>query len=166
MPLGQHLTYQQAGPQRGDIAMQVREIMSHPVHVTNLTTQSREAAKVMRDEHIGALPVMPVGENDRPLGIVTDRDIVVRAVAENRLPSNAAVSTVMSEGVYSCFEDDSLEEAGRIMAEHQVRRLPVMNRENRMVGIIAMADIARSGAKETEVQVIEGVSQPSDAPRH
>jgi CBS domain-containing protein len=145
--------------------MQVREIMSHPVHVTNLTTQCRDVAKRMRDEHIGALPVVPVGENDRLLGIVTDRDIVVRAVVENRLPSNAAVSTVMSEGAYYCHDDDSIEEAARLMAEHQVRRLPVLNRENRLVGIIAIADIARSGAKEAEEQAIEGVSQPSSQPR-
>jgi CBS domain-containing protein len=71
----------------------------------------------------------------------------------------------MSEGVYYCFEDDSLEDAARIMAEHQVRRLPVLNRDDRLVGIIAIADIARSGAKQAEEQAIEGVSQPSAQPR-
>ena len=145
--------------------MQIREMMSHPVHVTNLTTQSRDAARLMRDQHIGILPVVPVGENDRVVGMVTDRDIVVRAVAENRLPSNAAVSTVMSEGAYYCFEDDSPVDAARIMAEHQVRRLPVLNREQRLVGIISLGDLARRGVKEAEVMAIEGVSQPSDQPR-
>ena len=77
--------------------MQVSEIMSRQVFVANMTTTSRDAAKRMRDEHIGAMPVVPVEEPDRPVGMVTDRDIVVRAVAENRLPSNAAVSTVMSD---------------------------------------------------------------------
>jgi CBS domain-containing protein len=145
--------------------MHVGEIMSRPVVVTNLTTTSRDAARRMRDEHIGAMPVVPVGESDRPVGMVTDRDIVVRAVAENRLPSNAAVSTVMSEGVYTCFDDDSIEEAARIMAEHQVRRLPVLDRGERLVGIVAIADIARRGVKEAEERAIEGVSQPSDQPR-
>lgn len=145
--------------------MQVSEIMSQPVHVTNVTTQSREAAKLMRDEHIGCLPVVPVGENDRVVGMVTDRDIVVRAVAENRLPSNAAVSTVMSEGVYCCFTDDSLEKAAQVMAEHQVRRLPVLNHDQRLVGIVALADIARRGVKEAEALAIEGISRPSRAPR-
>jgi CBS domain-containing protein len=119
----------------------------------------------MRDKHIGSLPVVLAGENDRVVGMVTDRDIVVRAVAENRLPSNAAVSSVMSEGVYYCFEDDSLEDAARIMAEHQVRRVPVLNRDQRLVGIVSLGDLARRGVKEAEVMAIEGVSQPSDRPR-
>ena len=145
--------------------MQVAEIMSHPVIVTNLTTTSRDAARRMRDEHIGALPVVPVAEPDRPVGMVTDRDIVVRAVAENQLPSTAAVSKVMSVGVVTCFEDDTIEEAARLMAEHQVRRLPVMNRDGRLVGIVAIADIARSGAREAEELALEGVSQPTGRPR-
>ena len=145
--------------------MQVSEIMSRQDFVANLTTTSRDAAKRMRDEHIGAMPVVPVEEPDRPVGMVTDRDIVVRAVAENRLPSNAAVSTVMSEGVYTCFDDSSIDDAARIMAEHQVRRLPVLDRDGRLVGIISIGDIARSGAKEAEELALEGVSQPSDRPR-
>ena len=145
--------------------MQVREMMSHPVHVASLTTQSREAARLMRDERIGALPVVSAGEGERVVGIMTDRDIVVRAVAENRLPSDAAVSTVMSEGVYCCFEDDSLEQAARIMAEHQVRRVPVLSRDERLVGIVSLGDLARRGVKEAEVMAIEGVSRPSDKPR-
>jgi CBS domain-containing protein len=97
--------------------------------------------------------------------MVTDRDIVVRAVAEDRQPGSTAVSTVMSEGIYYCFDDNSLEEAARIMAEHQVRRLPVLNRDKRLVGIVALADLARSGDKQAEEQALEGVSQPSPQPR-
>jgi CBS domain-containing protein len=142
--------------------MQVQQVMSRPVDVINPNATSREAARRMRDEHIGALPV---GENDELLGMVTDRDRVARSVAKNMLPGNTAVSSVMSEGVYHCFEDDTLEEAARIMAEHQVRRLPVLNRNQQLVGIIAIADIARTGDKEAEDTAIEGVSQPSDEPR-
>jgi CBS domain-containing protein len=142
--------------------MQVQEMMSQPVDVIDPDTTSREAARRMRDENIGALPVR---ENGELIGMVTDRDIVARAAAENSLPSNTAVSTVMSQGIYYCFEDDSLEEAARIMAEHQVRRLPVLNRARQLVGIIAIADIARSGDKEAEEEAIEGVSEPSDQPR-
>jgi CBS domain-containing protein len=136
--------------------------MSQPVDVINPNTTSREAARRMRDENIGSLPV---GENDQLIGMVTDRDIVARAVAENSLPSNTAVRTVMSEGIYYCFEDDTLEEAARIMAEHQVRRLPDLNRNQQLVGIIAVADIARTGDREAEDTAIEGVSQPSNQPR-
>ena len=142
--------------------MQVHQIMSQPVDVINPNTTSREAARRMRDENIGSLPV---GENDQLIGMVTDRDIVARAVAENSLPSNTAVRTVMSEGIYYCFEDDTLEEAARIMAEHQVRRLPVLNRNQQLVGIIAVADIARTSDREAEDTAIEGVSQPSNQPR-
>ena len=87
--------------------MQGQQVMSRPVDVINPNATSREAARRMRDEHIGALPV---GENDELLGMVTDRDIVARSVAKNMLPGNTAVSSVMSEGVYHCFEDDTLEE--------------------------------------------------------
>jgi len=142
--------------------MQVHQIMSQPVDVINPNTTSREAARRMRDENIGSLPV---GENDQLIGMVTDRDIVARAVAENSLPSNTAVRTVMSEGIYYCFEDDTLEEAARIMAEHQVRRLPDLNRNQQLVGIIAVADIARTSDREAEDTAIEGVSQPSNQPR-
>jgi CBS domain-containing protein len=142
--------------------MQVQEIMTQPVDVINPNATAREAARRMRDENIGALPV---GENDELIGMVTDRDIVARAVVENRLPGNMAVRKVMSEGVYYCFEDDTLEEAARVMAEHQVRRLPVLNRNQQLVGIIAIADIARAGDREAEDAAIEGVSQPSDKPR-
>ena len=142
--------------------MQVREIMSQPVNVVHVTTTSRDAATRMRDLKIGALPVE---EHGQLVGMVTDRDIVARAVAENRLPSNVAVSRIMSEGVYYCHDDDTLEEAARIMAEHQVRRLPVYDHEQRLVGIIAVADIARARVREVETEVIEGVSQPSDKPR-
>jgi CBS domain-containing protein len=142
--------------------MQVQEIMTQSVDTVGPSTTSRDAARRMRDKNIGALPV---GENGELIGMVTDRDIVARAVAENAMPSNTAVSAVMSQGIYYCFEDDSVEEAARIMAEHQVRRLPVLNRAQQLVGIIAIADIARSGDKEAEEEAIEGVSQPSDQPR-
>ena len=87
------------------------------------------------------------------------------AARPRRYPSNAAVSSIMSEGVYSCFEDDTIADAAQIMAEHQVRRLPVLNRAERLVGIIALADLARSGVKEAEERAIEGISQPSRQPR-
>ena len=111
--------------------MQVQEMMSPPVDIITSSTTSCDAAKRMRDENIGCLPV---SENDRLIGMVTDRDIVARAVAENVLPSNADVRTVMSEGVYHCFEGDSLEQAARIMAEHQVRRLPVLDSVEQLCG--------------------------------
>ena len=142
--------------------MQVHQIMSQPVEVIDPSTTSREAARLMRDQNIGSLPV---GEDGRLVGMVTDRDIVVGAVAENALPSNTAVGAIMSQGLYYCFEDDTLVEAANIMADHQVRRLPVLNRNQKLVGIIAIADIARTGYREAEDTAIEGVSQPSGQAR-
>ena len=85
-------------------------------------------------------------------------------VAENRLGSGATVRDVMSEHVYYCFEDDGLEQAASLMAEHQVRRLPVLNRNKRLVGIVALADLARTGDNASK-EALEGVSQPSDEQR-
>jgi CBS domain-containing protein len=115
----------------------------------------------MRDENIGALPV---GENDHLIGMVTDRDIVVRAVTQDSPPGNMAVRDVMSEHVYYCFEDDDVDRAAQVMAEHQVRRLPVLNRDKRLVGIVALADLGRSGG-DTAKKALEGVSEPSDQER-
>src|SRR5688500_13816989 len=120
--------------------MRVNEAMTRGVEVVDPNTAVRDAARRMRDDNVGSLPV---GENDRLIGMVTDRDIVVRSVAENRPPGNTAVREVMSEHVYYCYEDDDIEQAAQIMAEHQVRRLPVLNRNKRLVGIVALADLAR-----------------------
>ena len=115
----------------------------------------------MRDEDIGALPV---GENDRLIGMVTDRDIAVRGVAEDRAPETTTVRDVMSEKVYYCFEDDDVEDAARCMAENQVRRLPILNRDKRLTGIVSLADIAQTG-EECEKTALEGVSEPSSEAR-
>ena len=115
----------------------------------------------MKDEDIGALPV---GEYDRLIGMVTDRDITMRAVAEDRLPSSTSVRDVMSEKIYYCFEDDDIEDAAQCMAENQVRRLPILNRDKRLTGIVSLADIAQSG-EECEKRALEGVSEPSSEAR-
>ncbi|MBF0305793.1 MAG: CBS domain-containing protein [Alphaproteobacteria bacterium] len=141
--------------------MQISQVMTRSVEVIDPDMPVGEVAKRMRDEDIGALPV---GENDRLVGMVTDRDIVLRAVAMDRAPSECRVRDVMSEKVFYCFEDQSVEEASRVMAEHQVRRLPVLNRDKRLVGIVAIADLARAG-DEAAGEVIEEVSQETGEPR-
>ena len=137
--------------------MQVKEIMTRSVDLVDPNTTICDAAIKMRDDDVGALPV---GENDRLVGMITDRDIAIRAVAEDKAPSQTTVREAMSEGICYCFEDDAVDDAAQVMAERQVRRLPVLNRDKRLVGIVAMADIARSGARKAEMQAIEGVSQP------
>jgi CBS domain-containing protein len=141
--------------------MQVRQVMSQPVMVIDPNTTIRDAAKQMRAENVGALPV---GEHDRLIGMVTDRDITVRAVAEERAGGTTSVREVMSDRIFYCFEDDDVEQAARVMAEHQVRRLPVLNRDKRLVGMVALADLGREAADAAKT-ALEGVSEPTDQPR-
>ena len=141
--------------------MQIKEIMTSDPELIDPDASIRKAAKRMRDEDIGALPV---GENDRLIGMVTDRDIAVRGVAEDRAPETTTVRDVMSEKVYYCFEDDDVEDAARCMAENQVRRLPILNRDKRLTGIVSLADIAQTG-EECEKTALEGVSEPSSEAR-
>lgn len=141
--------------------MQVQQAMSRTAKIVNPNTTIRDVAQAMRESNIGALPV---GENDRLIGMVTDRDIVVRAVAEERAPGNTTVRQVMSDDVFYCFEDDDVEQAAKVMADHQVRRLPVLNRDKRLVGVIALADLGRKAAEEGTT-ALKGVSQPTGKPR-
>jgi CBS domain-containing protein len=116
----------------------LRNVMSREVQVISPDATIREAAKAMLEGDFG---MMPVGENDRMIGAISDRDIAVRAVAEGK-DSNAKVREVMSEGITWAYEDDSVEDAARIMSVHQIRRLPVVNRDKRLVGIVALGDFA------------------------
>jgi CBS domain-containing protein len=141
--------------------MKVSEAMTREVEIIAPNAAVGEAARRMRDDNVGALPV---GENDRLIGIVTDRDIVVRGVAEDRLGGSTAVRDVMSEHVYYCFDDDDLEQAAKIMAEHQVRRLPVLNQDKRLVGIVALADLALTPTEASHA-ALKGISEPSNQPR-
>ena len=141
--------------------MQVQEIMHKDVQLADPNMTIRDVARRMRAENVGALPV---GENDRLIGMVTDRDIVVRAVADERVPGNTTVRDVMSEGVCYCFEDDDVGRAAEVMADHQVRRLPVLNRQKRLVGVVALADLGRSQAGAGQ-SALKGISQPTDKER-
>jgi CBS domain-containing protein len=144
-----------------EAAMRISEIMTTDPELIDPNASIRDAARRMKNEDIGALPI---GENDRLVGMVTDRDIAVRAVAEDRDPSSTTVRDVMSEKIYYCFEDDDIEDAARCMAENQVRRLPILNRDKRLVGIVSLADIAQTG-EECERVALEGVSEPSGEAR-
>ncbi|MCA1371277.1 CBS domain-containing protein [Bradyrhizobium sp. BRP14] len=141
--------------------MQINEIMTRKVDVIDPNTTIRDAARTMRADNIG---VLPVGENDRLIGMVTDRDIAMRGVAEDKMAGNTTVRQVMSERIYYCFEDEDVDQAADAMAEHQVHRLPVLNRDKRLVGIVALADLARSGTDAVK-RAVQGISEPTDQPR-
>ena len=117
---------------------QLKDLMSRDVQVINPDMSIKEAAIKMRDGDFG---MMPVGEDDRMIGTLSDRDIVIRAVADG-LDADTKVRDVMSEGVAWAFEDDTVENAAMIMSEWQVRRLPVVDRDKRLVGIVALGVFA------------------------
>ena len=123
--------------------MQVQHIMHKDVQLADPNMTIRDAARAMRADNIGALPI---GENDRLIGMVTDRDIVVRAVADDR-SGDTSVRDVMSEGICYCFEEDDVQQAAKVMAEHQVRRLPVLNRGERLVGVVGSRTSAAPAAR-------------------
>jgi CBS domain-containing protein len=141
--------------------MQVQEIMSRTVELVDPNTTIRDAARKMRADNLGALPV---SENDRLVGMVTDRDIVMRGVAADRSAGNTTVREVMSEHVYWCFNDADVSDAAKIMAEHQVRRLPVVNQDRRLVGVVALADLGRNG-EDAAKGALRGISEPTDDSR-
>jgi len=118
--------------------MQVNEAMSSDVKIAAPDQSIRDAARMMAELDAG---VLPVGENDRLVGMITDRDIAIRAVAAGK-PPNTPVREVMSSEVKYCFEDDDLDDVAENMADIKVRRLPVLNRQKRLVGIVSLGDIA------------------------
>ncbi len=135
--------------------MNVSEVMTKQVETISPQQTIGDAAQLMQQLDTG---VLPVGENDRLVGMVTDRDIVIRAVAQGRGP-DAEVREAMTESVLYCFDDDSIEDAAKQMGEAQVRRLPVMNRDNRLVGIIALGDLALAADSGIVDAAITGISE-------
>ncbi len=129
--------------------MLVKEVMTPKAEWVAPGTTLLEAAKRMRDKDIGSLLV---GEHDKIIGMVTDRDIACRGVARNLSPANTPVWKVMSERIFWCFDDQEIENAAHLMEKKKVRRLAVMNREKRMVGFLSVDDLAhRAHALSGEV---------------
>jgi CBS domain-containing protein len=142
-----------------DTIMQLREIMTSDVECIGPDNTLREAAEKMRALDVGPLPVC---DNDRLVGILTDRDIVVRAIAEGHDPRTTAVREAMTESVDYCFEDDDTAAAARKMRERQIRRLAVLNRDKRLVGIVSLGDLAVKTGDDAETgETLEEISEPA-----
>ena len=143
--------------------MQLKDIMTPDPLVLSPETTLKEAAQRMRDLDSG---VMPVGENDRLAGMLTDRDITVRATAEGKDPNSTPVREAMTPEVVYCFEDDDVREAAKTMEEHQIRRLIVLNRDKRLVGIVSLGDLAVHAPDDRlPGEVTEAVSEPAEPAR-
>jgi CBS domain-containing protein len=136
--------------------MRVNELMSRDVQIARPAHSIQDAARMMRDIDVGALPV---GDNDRLVGMVTDRDIAIRGVAED-MPPSAKVRDVMTHDVKFCYDDEDAEHVARNMGSQQLRRLPVVNRDKRLVGILTLADLATQAGARPASQALEGISQP------
>jgi CBS domain-containing protein len=139
-----------------DLHMQVRKAMSGDVKIANPNQSIREAARLMAELDCGCLPV---GENDRLVGMITDRDIVVRAVAAGK-SLKTPVRDIMSSNVRYCFDDAELDEVAQNMADIKVRRLPVLNQEKRLVGILSLGDIALTESASGAASALCGISEP------
>ncbi len=136
--------------------MRVSEAMTRQVHLVNPGQTIRDAAEIMSEIDAGALPV---SDGERLVGMITDRDIAVRAVASGKGP-DTLVEDVMSKEVLYCYEDDDTEDVAENMADIQVRRLPVVNRDKRLVGILSLGDLASLEDEETIGMAVVGISKP------
>lgn len=137
--------------------MQAKELMSKKPEFLPPSATLKQAADQMRAHDYGFIPI---GENDRLIGAVTDRDLAIKAVADGLDPNKKTIKEVMHKGIHFCFEEDSLEEVVQKMEKLQVRRLVVLNKDKRMTGIISLGDIAtRSKNPELCSELTEAVSQ-------
>ncbi len=135
--------------------MKVKDVMHKGVEWVSPDTPLAEVAKKMREHDVGAIPV---GENDRLVGMVTDRDITIRAVAEDKDISKLSVREVMTSGIIYCRDTEDVGDAIRIMESKQIRRLPVIDENKRMVGIVALGDISHGGSRDLAAEVMKAVS--------
>jgi CBS domain-containing protein len=145
----------------GTMAKNIRDAMTEDPRSIGASESVVEAARLMRDEHIGSLPVT---EGERLVGMITDRDLTTRVVAEAAVPETTSVGDVYSRDLISVEPDNDLEEALQLMARHQVRRLPVVE-NGRLVGMVAQADIALKENEKRTGELVEAISEPSEGER-
>jgi len=144
--------------------MKVKELMTRGVECTRPGASLQEAAAKMKALDVGALPVC--GDDDRLVGMITDRDITVRSSAKGESPAEVRVADVMTPEVLYCFEDATVEDAALLMEQKQVRRLVVLDRDKRLVGIVSLGDLAvETRDDHLAGSTLEGVSEPSSARR-
>jgi CBS domain-containing protein len=137
--------------------MRVSEAMTRDVRIASPSETIRQAARMMAEIDAG---VVPVGENDRLVGMITDRDIAVRAVADGKSP-DTPIREVMSSDVCYCFDDQEISDVAANMADVQVRRLPVVDRAKRLVGILSLGDIAQADKQgKPAAEALCGISEP------
>jgi CBS domain-containing protein len=143
--------------------MKLKDIMTPDVACVRPGDTLQEAARRMKDLDVGPMPVC--GDDDKIVGMLTDRDITIRATAEGLDPKTTKVQDAMSEDVVWCFEDQDTDDAATLMQGRQIRRLLVMSRDKRLVGIVSLGDLATEGKKKQAGEVLQDVSEPSQPRR-
>ena len=133
----------------------IRDAMTAEPTTIEPTTSATEAARIMKSQDVGSLPIV---ENDRLVGVVTDRDLAIRLLAEGK-SGDTAVGEIASKDVVTVDPQQTLEEATRLMAEHQLRRLPVCEEDGKLVGILAQADVAQSGHDTLTGETVQQISK-------
>ena len=137
--------------------MRIQDVMTAEVSFVRPDTPILEIARKMRDGDIGATPVV---EDERLVGMVTDRDVVVRIIAEGGDIRTKTARDAMSPGILYCFVDESVEAVLENMGDQQIRRLPVVDREKRLVGVVSLGDLALSGKRKAAGEALQEISQP------
>jgi len=136
--------------------MKIRDVMTPDVRTIAPTATIQEAARLMAEQDVG---VLPVANDERLVGMLTDRDIAVRAVAAGRTP-DTPVQEAMSQEIKYCYEDDDVDEVCENLADQQLRRLPVVDRDKNLVGIVSLADLAKRADSEAAGEALEGITRP------
>jgi CBS domain-containing protein len=142
--------------------MKLNEIMTRNVEVIQPNSALQEAASLMKSLDVGSLPVC---DNRKLLGMITDRDIAIRAVAAGRNPASTKVSETMTPELIFAFEDEDVKEAAKKMEQHQIRRLPILDRNQQLVGIVSLGDLAVETKNKLSGEVLEEVSEPAKPKR-
>jgi CBS domain-containing protein len=137
--------------------MKIKDVMTPDVSFVRPDTSILEIARKMREGDIGSTPVI---ENERLVGMVTDRDIVVRAIAEGGDVRTKTARDAMSPGILYCYADDSVESVLDNMGDQQIRRLPVVDSDKRLVGVVSLGDLALSGKRKAAGEALQEISQP------
>jgi CBS domain-containing protein len=139
----------------------VQDVITANVQVCHPETDLQSVAKMMVKHDCGAIPVVGAGAKSRPLGIVTDRDIVARSVAKGEDPARMHAAAAMTSGLITIRRDADLEHAMQLMKEHQVRRLVVVDESDNLAGILSLGDVVRARPDQQSIRAVEAVSQPS-----
>ena len=138
------------------MARSIREVMTSNPSTVESSASVADAARLMRDEDVGLAPIV---EGDRLVGTLTDRDIAIRVVAEGRDPQSTTAREVASTDLVTVDPQQDLDEAVRLMSQHQVRRLPVVEEDGRLIGVVAQADVAQAGDDSQTGQLVQDISE-------